>query len=112
VWSGASGRRAIFDWPGRQHRVLRADLVAVRIDTDGLDELNSVSLYLPHYDKDEVAKIVSAFVGDADVEVPVAVNPSSPDASTLAPVDRRSADHLTGRTRQDKQVLSVRLSWG
>lgn len=49
--------------------------VAGRIDTDGLDELNSVSLYLPHYDKDEVAKVVSAFVGDADVEVPVAVNP-------------------------------------
>ncbi|QOD06142.1 DEAD/DEAH box helicase [Pseudarthrobacter sp. BIM B-2242] len=49
--------------------------VAGRIDTEGLDELNSVSLYLPHYDKDEVAKVVSAFVGDADVEVPVAVNP-------------------------------------
>lgn len=49
--------------------------VAGRIETDGLDELNSVSLYLPHYDKDEVAKVVSAFVGDADVEVPVSVNP-------------------------------------
>lgn len=49
--------------------------VAGRIDTEGLNELNSVSLYLPHYDKDEVAKVVSAFVGDADVEVPVSVNP-------------------------------------
>lgn len=48
---------------------------AGRVEVSGLEELNSVSLYLPHYDKDEVAKVVSAFVGDADVEVPVAVNP-------------------------------------
>ena len=49
--------------------------VAGRIDEPGLEELNSVSLYLPHYSKDEVAQVVTSFVGDADIEVPVVVNP-------------------------------------
>ena len=49
--------------------------VAGRIEEPGLEELNSVSLYLPHYSKDEVAQVVASFVGDADVEVPVAINP-------------------------------------
>lgn len=49
--------------------------VAGRIETPGLEELNTVSLYLPHYDKHEVAQVVGAFVGDADVDVAVSINP-------------------------------------
>ncbi|ACL41995.1 type III restriction protein res subunit (plasmid) [Pseudarthrobacter chlorophenolicus A6] len=49
--------------------------VAGRIETEDLDELNTVSLYLPHYDKAEVATVVKSFVDGADVEVAVAINP-------------------------------------
>ncbi|MCC3299296.1 DEAD/DEAH box helicase [Arthrobacter caoxuetaonis] len=49
--------------------------VAGRIEEPGLEELNSVSLYLPHYSRDEVARVVMSFVGDADIEIPVSVNP-------------------------------------
>ena len=49
--------------------------VASRIDTEDLEELNTVSLYLPHYDKSEVATVVKSFVDGADVEIPVSINP-------------------------------------
>lgn len=49
--------------------------VAGRIETEDLEELNTVSLYLPHYDKTEVATVVKSFVDGADVEVAVAINP-------------------------------------
>lgn len=50
--------------------------VAGRIEEPGLEDLNSVSLYLPHYSREEVENVVAAFVGDADVEVPVSINPA------------------------------------
>lgn len=49
--------------------------VAARIETDGLEELNTVSLYLPHYSREEVARVVDAFIEGADVEIPVSINP-------------------------------------
>ncbi|MBG0738962.1 DEAD/DEAH box helicase family protein [Paeniglutamicibacter antarcticus] len=49
--------------------------VAGRIETEDMEELNAVSLYLPHYDKTEVATVVRSFVDGADVEVPVSINP-------------------------------------
>lgn len=59
--------------------------VAGRIEEPGLEELNSVSLYLPHYSKDEVAQVVASFVGDADVEVPVSINPVVFEPNPAAP---------------------------
>src|SRR5690606_29724380 len=57
-------------------RMVRTPL-AERVETPGadIDVLNSVALYLPHYDKTQVAKVVAALNSETGDDVEVTIEP-------------------------------------
>ncbi|MCU6480544.1 DEAD/DEAH box helicase [Arthrobacter sp. A2-55] len=55
-------------------RMVRTPL-ARSVDEPGFEDLNSVTLYLPRYKADEVAKVVSSFVDDETIKTGVVINP-------------------------------------
>ncbi|NUL22835.1 DEAD/DEAH box helicase [Streptomyces lunaelactis] len=65
-------------------RMVRTPL-AERIETD--ESLNSVTLYLPHYSKAEVAKVVQALSDDTGGEIEVTVEPVDCGRNPAVPQD-------------------------
>ncbi|WP_104086308.1 DEAD/DEAH box helicase [Arthrobacter sp. GMC3] len=82
-------------------RMVRNPL-AKKIEEPEFDELNAVDLYLPHFNKDEVAQVVKSFMDAADVEVPVQINPKRMTRNPNVP--ESVWDAISALTREQKPV--------
>jgi type III restriction enzyme len=71
-------------------RMVRNPL-AKAIDGADFAELNAVSLYLPGYDADEVARVISSFKSDENVDSDVRINPVTLSRNPAIPADVWSA---------------------
>lgn len=82
-------------------RMVRNPL-AKKIEEPEFDDLNAVDLYLPHFNKVEVAQVVKSFMDSADIEVPVQLNPKRMTRNPNVPA--AVWDAVSGLTREQKPV--------
>jgi len=82
-------------------RMVRNPL-AKNIEEPEFDDLNAVDLYLPHFNKVEVAMVVKSFMDSADIEVPVQLNPKRMTRNPEVP--EAVWDAMSGLTREQKPV--------
>ncbi|MDN3905546.1 DEAD/DEAH box helicase family protein [Arthrobacter sp. YD2] len=82
-------------------RMVRNPL-AKKIEEPEFDDLNAVDLYLPHFNKIEVATVVKSFMDSADIEVPVQLNPKRMIRNPEVPSAVWGV--IGGLTREEKPV--------
>jgi type III restriction enzyme len=82
-------------------RMVRNPL-AKKIEEPEFDDLNAVDLYLPHFNKAEVAQVVKSFMDSADIEVPVQLNPKRMTRNLDVP--EAVWECIGGLTREQKPV--------
>lgn len=82
-------------------RMVRNPL-ARKIEEPEFDDLNAVDLYLPHFNKAEVAMVVKSFMDSADIDIPIQINPQRMERNPEVPQTVWEA--LNGLTREQKPV--------
>lgn len=82
-------------------RMVRNPLAKI-IEEPEFNDLNAVDLYLPHFNKVEVATVVKSFMDSADIEVPVQLNPKHMTRNPDIPAG--VWDAISGLTREQKPV--------
>lgn len=82
-------------------RMVRNPL-AKKIEEPEFDDLNAVDLYLPHFNKTEVAMVVKSFMDSADIDIPIQINPQRMVRNPNVP--QKVWDALSGLPREQKPV--------